>query len=83
MVDKAFHWHAAGYSHYELSKHDSFRQPTKDCPICDFEFFSFITGPQFREVANFTGVPVYNAPAPGPGYSRLINYFSLRAPPGV
>jgi hypothetical protein len=46
----------------------------KNCPVCDFEFVSFITETPPRATAFLEGVPLFNSPSPR---SRATNAFTI------
>jgi len=81
MVDKAFHRHLVKLKRHEISNQVSFDSPAQHCPVCEFEFYCYISNPELKATAFFTGIPVFNSPAPDNHFPRVINYFSLRAPP--
>lgn len=83
ILDKAFHHHLVDLHRHEVSNQVSFDHPEQHCPICDFEFYSFISTPQLKAAVSFTGIPIFNSPEPENHFPRVINYFSLRAPPTV
>lgn len=59
----------------------SFDTPEAPCPICNFEFVSFIETIPTRLKVCLPEIQEINLPAPEITYSQLLFYFSLRAPP--
>lgn len=59
----------------------SFDAPEILCPVCDFEFISFIGAIPTRLNACLPEIQVADLPVPESAYQHLLFYFSLRAPP--
>lgn len=84
LVSKTLHnHHKTNDQQSILDNQPAFNLPADFCPIYNFEFYHFVSSPQLEAVVFFTGIPVYNSPAPDNHFPRIINYFSLRAPPAV
>jgi len=81
LASKITHVHHDELHHHEHTASAAFCQPEDDCPVCDFEFYSFIATPQFKVNAPFITVSVVNSMAPNAKFAAPIYYFSLRAPP--
>ena len=84
LVSKTLHVHHKENAQ-EVSEtgQPEFDLPADFCPIYNFEFYNFVSSPKLEAQVFFTGIPVYNSPAPEKHFPRVINYFSLRAPPAV
>jgi hypothetical protein len=59
----------------------SFDTPEDPCPVCDFEFVSFIENSPTRLQVVLPGSQVIDFPSPENPNSFQLFYFSLRAPP--
>ena len=81
LVSKTVHVHHNENGHHLLSGQIAFNHPEDFCPIYNFEFYSFVSTPLIKAAVFWAGIPVCNSPAPHSRYARIINHFSLRAPP--
>lgn len=59
----------------------SFEIPDERCPVCDFEFVSFIENSPIRFQVNLPEIKLIDLPVCEAIYTNHLFYFSLRAPP--
>ena len=59
----------------------SFVTSEDPCPVCDFEFVSFVETTPTRLQVCLPEIQVSDAPVAESAYPHLLFYFSLRAPP--
>lgn len=59
----------------------SFDHPEELCPVCNFEFVSFIEADHYNLNVCLPEIHVADLPAPESINPHLLFYFSLRAPP--
>ncbi len=67
---------------YLLHDHGvSFFNPEEHCPVCDFEFVSFIEADSTKLTICLPEIQVAELSSPESVYTNQLFYFSLRAPP--
>jgi len=81
LVGKTIHVHHHELFHHNDSSNTCFDQSEESCPVCNFEFYSFIPSTQITTFLALQNIPIHNSPTPEICYGQVINYFSLRAPP--
>jgi hypothetical protein len=81
LFSKTLHAHQQERAHRVFSLATCIDKPEELCPVCDSEFYNFITS---SPTTTFFGLPnfqIYNSPAPRVAFIQNAKYFSLRAPP--
>jgi len=81
LVSKTIHVHQGGNVHPEFSAIICIEQTEDICPVCNFEFYYFIASNPLTAIVYLQTLPVVNTPIRQIHFGRIINYYSLRAPP--
>jgi hypothetical protein len=83
LASKTFHVHSYEHASKEFSEAKCIDQLEKHCPVCDFEFYSFVSTDTQPVTVDSHIIPVFNSPEPFARFVIFIPYFSLRAPPSA
>jgi len=81
LVSKTIHGHLEVNFAHEFSNNLLFEQTEDSCSVCNFEFYSFIASNSLITTVYVQTFPVINTPLTQIHVGKIINYFSLRAPP--
>jgi len=81
LASKTFHVHHSGKVYHEFSAHAGFEQTEDSCPVCDFEFYNFVSAKIVNTVVVQHCISAYKTPPFFAVFVPFFQYFSLRAPP--
>jgi len=81
LISKTFHVHHGSHYFHEFSATENIDRTEDPCPVCDFEFYNFISATPAYHFEAQSVVNIYIDPIPEIVFTPIVRYFSLRAPP--
>lgn len=81
LISKTFHVHHGSPHHHEFTTSENIDRTEDPCPVCDFEFYNFISTTPAHHFEAQSVIKIYLNPIPEIVFTPLVRYFSLRAPP--
>lgn len=81
LISKTFHVHHGSHHYHEFTTSEAIECAEGPCPVCDFEFYNFVSTTPEHHFEAQSVIKIYIDPIPEIVFTPLVRYFSLRAPP--